>query len=46
MSGCRRELCFAFEHSGCKGSAECENRIRLVGWILFFVATKKTWVQG
>jgi hypothetical protein len=27
-------------------SAECKNRIRLVGWILFFVATKKTWLQG
>ncbi len=42
MCGCRRELCFASEEDWSTVPGERENRIRLVGWILLCVATKKT----
>jgi hypothetical protein len=44
MSGCRQGLCFAFEESG-RGFGGMQKQDP-AGWILFFVATTKTWVQG
>jgi hypothetical protein len=40
MCGCRRELCCVSEQAA-KNPGTNKSRIRLVGWILFFVATKR-----
>jgi hypothetical protein len=41
MCGCRRGSCFGSEEALADVLGEYENRIQLVGWILFCVATKK-----